>query len=174
MITHRIATLCIIISLENLRNLLVIRLVKIKWDLRLNIASVFAYKKNTINQVAMVKFFHIIYKRVLLSLFVSRYHNRNLLKLALIYFVIIKINGCNMLYLYCLFYLKEVSYLPIFCKKIWENKDFCIKLLTILEYIIKCSTNNNVFYDALYYACLDAHKVNTIEYFIIQLKKIAK
>lgn len=61
-------------------------LVGVELDLGSDIASNFAHKIGTINLVAVAKFFHIIYKRVLLSLFASGYYNGDLLRLVLIYF----------------------------------------------------------------------------------------
>lgn len=59
----------------------------------------------------MVKFFHIIYKKVLLTLLASRYCDEGLLRLVSMYFDIIEINGHGILYLYYLVLLKRASYL---------------------------------------------------------------
>lgn len=95
--------LWIIINPIDLWYLLIIYLIIVKLDLELDVAFIFAYKITTINSMAMARFFHIIYKAVLLSLFTSEYYNRGLLRLISIYFITIKINGCGMVYLYCLF-----------------------------------------------------------------------
>lgn len=128
-----------IINSINLWCLLIIRLAKVKLDLRSNIMSVFAYKTAAINQVAVTKFFDITCKTVLLSLFASEHYNGNLLGLVSIYFEIVKTNCHSIFYLYCLVWLKETSHLSILRPKIWENKKFCIRLLVFLEHIIKYS-----------------------------------
>lgn len=170
-VINKMAILWIIISLVNLENLLIIHLIKVKLYLKVDIASVFIYKIAIISPVAIAKFFHIIYKAVLLFLFISRSCNRSLLRLILTYIDIIKINGCSILYLHYLVWLKEISHLLILHTKIQSNKDFYIRLLTFLEYIIKCSANNNVSFNTLHHACSDMHKVNTIKNFMTQLKK---
>lgn len=102
MITDGMTTLWIIINPADLWNLLVIRLAGVKLELGSDIVSVFTCKTATINPVAIAKFFHIIYKVVLLSLFTSEYCDGDLLGLISTYFGKVEINGYNMLYLYCL------------------------------------------------------------------------
>lgn len=102
MITDGIVLLWITINLADLQNLLVICLAKVKLDLKLDVVSVFACKIATINPVAIAKFFYIICKGALLSLFASRYCDKGLLEPVSIYFSKIEINGYSMLYLHCL------------------------------------------------------------------------
>lgn len=169
--TNGIAILWITISLADLRNLLVIRLAEVELDLRLNIASVFTYKTGTINPVAVAKFFHIIYKEVLLSLFASGSCDGGLLRSVSIYFGIVEINGCGIVHLHCLVWLKGASHLPILRAKIQGNEDFRVRLLIFLEYIIKYSTNNDIFSDAFHPAYPDIYETNTIKNFRAQFKE---
>lgn len=129
MIIDRIATLQITISLVDLQNLLVIRLARVKLDLRLDVAFIFARKTATINLVAMAKFFYIIYKRVLLFLLANRCHDEGLLGPILTYFGIVKTGVYGMLYLHCLVWLKGALHLPNLYAKIQGNKDFGMRLL---------------------------------------------
>lgn len=112
-------------------------LLKIKLDFGSNIMSIFVYKTATTNLIVGVKFFYIICKAILLLLFASKYCNKDLLRLILIYFEIVKLNNYNMHYLSFLFCLKKLLHLPTLHIKIKKNKDFCIKLLAFLEHIIK-------------------------------------
>lgn len=81
-------------------------------DLKVDITFVFVCKIATINLVAVGKFFHIICKEILLSLFASRSCNGGLLELVSTYFDIVKTNGCGMLYLHYLVLLKRALHLP--------------------------------------------------------------
>lgn len=137
MITDGITILQITISPADLQNLLVICLAGVELDLGVDIASFFVRKTATMNPVAMAKFFYIICKGVLLSLFTSGSCDRGLLEPVSIYFGKVKTNSYGMLYLHCLVWLKEVSHLPTLCTKIQGNEDFCVGLLTVLEHIIK-------------------------------------
>lgn len=136
--------------------------------------SIFACKTAIINLVAMAKFFYVICKAVLLSLFVSEYCDRGLFGLISTYFEIIKTNSCNMLYLYCLIWLKRASHLLTLHTKIQGNEDFCMKLLAFLENIIKCSAKDDASFDTLYHACPNMHEGNNIKNFMVQLKKDSK
>ena len=49
-----------------------------------------------------------------------------------------------------------------------------MRLLVFLEHIIKCSAKNDVPFDVLYHACLNAYRANTTEDFTAQLKKDSK
>ena len=143
-------------------------------DLGSDVVFTFARKTSTMNLVVIAKFFHIICKKILLSLFASKYCDGSLLKPISTYFDMIKINGCNMFYLHYLVWLKKESYLLTLYAKIQENKDFCMRLLAFLEHIIKCSANDDIFSDALHYSCFDAYKANTIKDFIAQFKENSK
>lgn len=90
------------INSVDLYYLIIICLAEIESNLRLQVVSIFVYKTATINLIAMVKFFYIIYKAVLLSLFINKYYDGGLLELVSTYFGIVKINSCNMFYLHCL------------------------------------------------------------------------
>lgn len=174
MITDGIAILWITISPADLQNLLIIHLAKVELDLGADIAFVFACKTATINLMAVAKFFHIIYKGALLSLFASESCDGGLLKPVLTYFDTIKTNDYGMLYLHCLVWLKQASYLPILRAKIQGNKNFGVRLLAFPEYIIKCSANNNTFYDALHHIYPDTRKTNITEHFTAWLKEVSK
>lgn len=126
------------------------------------------------NPVAMSKFFDIIYKSVLLSLFVSQYHDSGLLGPVLIYFGIVETNSCDMLYLHCLVWLKRASHLLTLHVKIQENEEFHIRLLAFLEYIIKCLAKNDALSDILHHACPNTREANTTQDFTAQLKKDSK
>ena len=95
-----IATLWITISLTDLPNPLIIRLAGVKLDLGSDIISVFARKTTTMNPVAVAKFFHIICKKVLPSLFASGGCDGGLLGPVSIYLSTVKTNGQGMLYLH--------------------------------------------------------------------------
>lgn len=123
------------------------------------------------NLVAVVKFFYIIYKMILLSLFISEHYDKGLFRLVSTYFEIVKINNYNIFYLYYLIWLKKVLHLLILYTKIQENKDFHIRLLVFLEYIIKCSIKDNAFSDTLHHICFNICKVNITKDFMAQLKK---
>lgn len=94
--------LWITINLANLWYPLIIYLIRIELDLRSNVVSIFAYKITTINPMVMAKFFHIIYKTILLSLFISEYCDRGLLRTISTYFGIVEINSYNMFHLHYL------------------------------------------------------------------------
>ena len=102
MITDGMATLWIIISPADLRNLLVIRLARVDLHLGVDIAPVFARKTATVNPMLVVKFFHIICEGVPLSLFASRSCDGGLLGQVSTNFDIIKTNSHSMLHLYYL------------------------------------------------------------------------
>lgn len=95
------------------------------------------------NSVDITKFFYIICKSILLSLFIRKYLTKGLLGLVLIYFKTTKINNFSIIYLYCLIWLKKVLYLLILYIKFLKNKIFCIKLLLFLKHIIKCFIKDN-------------------------------
>ena len=92
--------LWITINWADLDYLFIIYLVKVKFDLRSYITLIFVSKIATINLVAVAKFFYIIYKVILLSLFTSQYLNRSLLGLVWTYYKTVKINTYSMLYLH--------------------------------------------------------------------------
>lgn len=117
----------------------------------------------------MAKFFHVIYKVVLLFLFSNKYYVEDLFGLISIYFKTIKINDYSIFYLHCLIWLNWILYLSTLYTKIQENKDFYMRLLVFLEYIIKYFIKNNV--AILQYACFDAKKTNIVKEFISQFKE---
>lgn len=160
-------TFWITINSADLWCLFVIRLVGVEFDLGSDVAFVFAHKITTINPVAVVKFFYIICQAILQTLFASEHRHRDWLGSVLTYFGTIKTNGRNMLYLYYLFWLKKASHLLTLHGKIYKNKDFCMRLLAFLEYIIKCSAKDNAFFGVLHHTCFDTHEANTIKDFTI-------
>ena len=102
MITDRIPILWITINPTDLQYLFVICLARVELDLESDVAPVFARKTAIINPVTMAKFFDIICKAVLLSLFANEHHDGGLLGPVSTYFKIVKTNDCGMLYLHCL------------------------------------------------------------------------
>ena len=146
----------------------------VELDLRSDVASIFSCKTATMNPMAMAKFFYIIYEGVLLLLFINGCHNGGLLGPISTYFGIIETNAHSILHFYCFVWLKRESHLPTLHIKIQENKDFYMRLLAFLEYIIKSCTNNNASFDTLHHTCLDVYKANTVKDFTAQLKKISK
>lgn len=58
-------------------------------------------------------------------------------------FATIERNNYKMLYLHCLVWLKNISYLAILQSQIQSNIKFCQKLFLFLKHIIKCSTCKN-------------------------------
>lgn len=101
-ITDGMTIFWIIISPVDQRNLLVIRLIWVELDLRSDIASIFVRKTAIMNPVAVVKFFYIICKGVLLYLLKNKKWDGGLLGPVSTYFSLVKTNGCGMLYLHCL------------------------------------------------------------------------
>lgn len=144
---------------------------KVELDSELDIISIYLYKIAIINLVAIVKFFYIICKTILLSLFTIEHYDKGLLKAVLKYFRIVKINYYNIYYLYYLIWLKKISYLPTLYAKIYKNKDFYMKLLVFLKYIIKCFTKNHFLFNTLHYSCFNICKINITKDFIAQFKK---
>lgn len=118
MIIDEMATLWIIMSPADLHNLLVICLAGVELDLRPDVAFVFAYKTATMNPMAIAKFFHMIFKGVLLSLFANGCCDGGLLRPVSTYFGKVKTNGGGMFYFYYLVWLKRASYLLNLCVKI--------------------------------------------------------
>lgn len=118
MITDRMATLWIIITPADLQNSFVICLARVELDLKADITSVFTRKIATINLMAVAKFFYIICKAVLLSLFINESCDRGLLGPISTYFGTVKTNGCGMFHLQCLIQMKRASHLPTLCAKI--------------------------------------------------------
>ena len=102
MINDGMRTLCIIINLVDLHCLLIICLTEVKLSLESDVTSIFANKTATINSVAVAEFFNIIWKAVLLSLFISEYCNGSLLGPVSTYFRTVKTNDHDMLSLHCL------------------------------------------------------------------------
>ena len=63
------------------------------------------------NLVVVTKFFDIICDAIFISLFNAGQTAGKLYGPISNYFVIVKINGCGMLYLHCLVWFKSISYL---------------------------------------------------------------
>ena len=118
MITDGMPTLWITINPADLQCPLVMRLAGVELDLGSDVASVFARKTATMNPVAVAKFFHIICKAVLLSLFASEHLDGGLLRPVSTFFGTVETNGCDMLHLHCLVWLKGASHLPTLRAKI--------------------------------------------------------
>ncbi len=59
------------------------------------------------------------------------------------YFGTVETNGCGMLHLHCLVWLKGVSHLAILRTQLQSNDEFCQKLLSFLKQIIKCPASQN-------------------------------
>ena len=67
----------------------------------------------TINPVTIAKFFHIICNAIFIFLFDAGQKEGGFLRPILNYFGIIEINGCGILHLYYLVWLKGVLHLAI-------------------------------------------------------------
>lgn len=147
---------------------------RIELDLGSNVVSVFVRKTATMNPVAMAKFFNFTYKTVLLSLFVSEYHDGGLWGPVPTYLGTIKINDRDIFYLPCLVWLKKASHLPTLRIKIRENEEFCIRLLAFLEYIIKCFAKNDAPFDILHHTYFNVYRANITKDFTAQLKEDSK
>lgn len=103
---------------------------------------------------------------ILLSLLRSKHCDGGLLRSVSIYFRSIKTNGYSMLHLHCLIRFKGVLHLPTLYTKIQGIKEFYMRLLAFLEYIIKCSIKYNALSDTLHHTCSDTRKANTIKNFM--------
>ena len=68
---------------------------------------------------------------------------------------------------------KNITFVNLIYKNL-KNKNFYIRLFIFLEQITKCSTNNDIFFNALYYINFNGYKANIIKNFITLLKKNSK
>ena len=68
-----------------------------------------------------------------------------------------------MFYLHCLAKLQGALYLLIFYIKFQKKKDFYIRLLAFLKFIIKYFRKNNIFCYILYYNYFYIHETNIIK-----------
>ena len=64
--------------------------------------------------------------------------------------------------------------MPILYAKIQRNKDFCMRLLTFLEHIIKCFAKNDAFSDILHRVCFNTHEANITKDFKVIFIDIIK
>ncbi len=53
------------------------------------------------------------------------------------YFGTVETNNYKILHLYCLIWLKDISHLAMLRTQLQSNNEFCQKLLSFLDYIIK-------------------------------------
>lgn len=157
MITDGMLVLWITINPADLQYPLVIRLTGVILDLGNNTQSAFARRTAKMNSIAGVKFFHIIYDMVFISLLAASQFEGGLLGLISNDFVTVETNGRGILYLYYLVWLRDISYLVRLCFQIQDNNEFCEKFPLFLEYIIKCSTCQDLHSASLHLGCADAN-----------------
>ncbi len=117
------------------------------------------------NPVTVAKFFYIIYDAIFISLFSAGQTKGGFLSLISNYFGTIETNSRGIFHLYCLVWLKSVSYLAILRTQLQSNNEFCQKLLSILEHIKKCSASQNPHLQILGQACPNANDIITIPEF---------
>ncbi len=127
----------------DLRCPLVIRLAGLELELSSEIQSAFRRKIATMNPVVVAKFFHIICDAIFMSLFGASQTAGGLFGLISNYFATVETNGCGMLHLYCLVWLRGVSHLATLRSQIQSNVEFRQRLLLFLEHLIKCSAFEN-------------------------------
>ncbi len=144
MVANGIPVFRITINLVDLRCRLVIRLASIELELSSKIQSAVQHKTAIMNLIAIAKFFYIIYNAIFISLFGAGQTKRGLLvPISNYYFGNVEMNGRRILHLHCLVWLKGVSHLAMLRTQLQNNDKFRQKLLSFLEYIIKCSASQN-------------------------------
>ncbi len=111
MVTNGMLIFYIIINPADLQCLLIIYLTSIKLELSNKIQSIFWCKTATMNPITIAKFFNIICDAIFIFLFDVGQTERGLLGPVSNYFGTIETKGYRMLPLYCLVWLKSVSYL---------------------------------------------------------------
>ncbi len=84
------------------------------------------------------------------------------------YFSTVETNVYGMLHLHCLMWLKGVLHLAILRTQLQSNNEFCQKLLSFLEYIIKYLASQNPHFQTLDQACLNANDPITIPEFALR------
>lgn len=90
------------------------------------------------------------------------------------YFVIVKINDYNILYLHYLVWLIGASYLVISCFQIQDNNKFRQKLLLFLEHTIKYLAYSDLYPEILYHACFDINDSITTSQFVYLFRSDSK
>ncbi len=108
----------------DLRYPLIIRLAGVELELSSEIQSAFRCKTATINPVATAKVFHIIYDAIFMSLFGAGSTAGGLFGQISNYFATVETNGCGMLHLHCLVWLKGISHLATLRSQIQSNIEF--------------------------------------------------
>lgn len=131
-------------NLADLQCPLIICLADIELELLSKFQSAFRRKISTLNLIAVVKFFHIIYDAIFMSLFGIGQTIGGLFRPMINYFATIETNSCRILHLNRLMWLTGISYLTTLQSQIQSNVQFCQKLLLFLEHIIKYSAFENL------------------------------
>ncbi len=162
MVAYGMPIFWITINPADLRCPLIICLADVELELSSDIQSAFQRKTATMNLIAIAKFFHIIYDAIFMSLFGAGQIKGRLLGSILNYFGIVETNGCGMFHLHCLVWLKDISHLVTLQTQLQSNDEFCQKLLSFLEHIIKCSASQNPHLQTLDQACPNANDPITI------------
>ena len=70
--------------------------------------------------------------------------------------------------------MKETLHLLTLHVKIRENKEFYMRLLAFIKYIIKCSAKNDVPSNILHYTCFNEYKTNITKDFMAHFKENSK
>lgn len=151
----------ITINPADLWYLLVIRLAEVEIILGEETQSVFARTTAIINLIAVAKFFHLTCKTLFVSLLAVSKPEGGLLIPILGCFATIETNRRGMLHLYCLFWLRKVTYLATIRFQIQDNHEFLQKLLAFLEHVIKYSISSYPHPKTLHQICPDANSPMT-------------
>ena len=157
MVANGMPVFWITINRADLQCLLVIRLAGVEFELSSKIQSVFWYKTVIMNHIAVARFFHIICDAIFMSLLGVGQTEEGLLRSIFNYFGTIETNGCGMLHLYCLVWLKRVLYLVTLQTELQSNNELHQKLFLFLEHIIKCLASQNPYLQTLNQACPNAN-----------------
>ncbi len=161
MVANGMPVFWIRINPADLRCPLVIRLAGVELELSSKIKSAFRHKTVTMNPIAGEMFFHIICDTIFMSLFGAGQTEGGLLGPISNYFGSVETNGCGMLRLHYLVWLKGVSHLATLRTQLQSNDEFLQKLLSFLEHIIKCSASQNPHLQTLDQACPNANDLIT-------------
>ncbi len=136
MVANGMPIFWITINSADLQCPLVIRLTSVEFELSSEIQSAFRHKTATMNPVTVAKFFHIICDTIFISLFDASQTEGGFLGTISNYFGTVETNIRRILHLYCLMWLKGVSYLATLRTQLQSNNEFRQKLLSFLEHII--------------------------------------
>lgn len=116
--------LWVIINSVDLQYPFMIYLAEVKLDLEDDMQFAIARKMAIMNPVIIAKLFHIICDKLFMSIFAADQLEKGFLGPMSNDFATIKINGCDILQLYCLIWLKGILYLATSHFQIWDNNKF--------------------------------------------------